>query len=477
MEVLKSTIDNRFVRFLLRRLTHKCRIDGKSSLNIALELFSGAREKACFTCSHITLPIVRWAISKGGAAFGVSEEDLKTRFKDPYWRTGLVDVIKGIAKYGVKKPFVPGAPFLIVWDYTYACNLRCKHCYASAGKPLPNEFSTREALNTADELADAGVTAVAFSGGEPLMRKDLFDTMKRLRDNGVFTAVATNGTLITREVAKKLADLGAGFVQISLDGASAETHDSFRGVPGAYERTLQAIKNCVENGLFVEISTTATRMNYDEVPKIADLCEGIGVDWYMIFNFVPTGRGYFMIENDLTPEDREKLLKILWNRLKSGGKLQYLSTAPQFARVALQEEKDSEKRIIPGHFYNPTLMGQLTNLGDFIGGCGAGRMYAALEPEGTLQPCVFLPLKLGNLREERFEDIWDTHPILQTLRDREKLKGRCKTCKYRDVCGGCRARAYGYFGDVTAPDPGCIYNKDVFYKLKTEFEEERVVEV
>ncbi|MHA1208548.1 MAG: SPASM domain-containing protein [Candidatus Freyarchaeota archaeon] len=242
----------------------------------------------------------------------------------------------------------------------------------------------------------------------------------------------------------------------------------FRGIPGAYERTLRGIRNCVENGLFVEVSTTATKMNYEEVPKIADLCEELGVDWYMIFNFVPTGRGHFMVENDLTPEEREELLKLLWNRLRSGGKLQYLSTAPQFARVALQEEKDAERKIIPGHFYNPALAGQLANLGDFIGGCGAGRMYAALEPEGSLQPCVFLPIKLGNLREERFEDIWDKHPLLQVLRDRDNLWGTCRTCEYRDVCGGCRARAYGYFGDVRAPDPGCIYNRKLFYKLKEE---------
>lgn len=462
VEVLKSTIDNTFVRFLLRQLTRKCKKDGKSRLGVALELFSGVREKGCFMCSHVALPIVRWAISRGGEAFGVKGEDLKNRFKDPYWCTGLVDVIKGVAKYGVKKPFVPGAPFLIVWDYTYACNLRCRHCYASAGKSLINELNRREALKVANELADAGVTAVAFSGGEPLMRKDLFNTMRRLRDNGVFTAVASNGTLITKRVAKKLAKIGVGFVQISLDGASASTHDGFRGIPGAYERTIQGIINCVEKNIFVEVSTTATRLNYDEIPLIADLCEKIGVNWYMIYNFVPTGRGHFMEENDLLPEEREKLLRVLWRRLKRGGKLQYLSTAPQFARVALQEEADSEKKIIPGHFYNPILGGQLVNLGEFIGGCGAGRMYASLRPDGTLQPCVFLPIQLGNILREKFEEIWDNHPTLQTLRDRDQLKGSCGTCEYKYVCGGCRARAYAYFSDITASDPGCIYSREIF---------------
>ncbi|WXG39754.1 MAG: radical SAM protein [Candidatus Freyarchaeum deiterrae] len=476
VEVLKSTIDNRFVRFLLRRLTSKCEKDGKSRLGVALELFSGAREKGCFTCSHLALPIVRWAIGRGGSAFGVSGEDMKNRFKDPYWCTGLIDVIKGIAKYGIKKPFVPGAPFLIVWDYTNACNLKCKHCYASAGKPLPNELSSEEALRIADELADAGVTAVAFSGGEPLMRKDIFKTIKRLRDHGVYPAVASNGTLINKEMAKKLAKSGVGFVQISLDGANSNTHDSFRGIPGAYEETLLGIKNCVENDLFVEASTTATKLNYLEIPRIADLCEELGVDWYMIYNFVPTGRGNFITENDLSPEEREELLKTLWKRLRNGGKMQYLSTAPQFARVALQDENGSENRIIPGHFYNPVLADQLQNLGDFIGGCGAGRMYAGLEPDGTLKPCVFLPLKLGNLREQKLEEIWDSHPILKTLRDRTQLKGNCRKCQYREMCGGCRARAYGYFGDITAPDPGCINNTDAFEKI-VEKEKEKEISI
>jgi len=465
IEVLKSTLDNRFVRFMLKRFTKKCGKDGERRLRVALELFSGVRDHACYTCSHIVKPLVEWAIRKGGEAFGVSEDELKERFRDAYWCTGLMDVILGIAKFGVRKPFVPGAPFLIVWDYTYACNLKCKHCYASAGVPLSNEMSLNEKIKAARKLADAGVTAVAFSGGEPLVKKDVFTVMEELRERGVFVAVATNGTLIDREMARRLKEAGAGFIQISLDGATPEVHDEFRGVPGAYERTLQGIRNCVEEGLFVEISTTATKINYEEVPRIADLCEELGVNWYMIFNFVPTGRGRFIVENDLTPEERERLLRHLWRRMKDRRKVEYLSTAPQFARVALQEEGEEGVKKIPGHFYNPELYGQLESLGAFIGGCGAGRMYAALEPDGSVQPCVFMPLKVGNMREESFEELWDHHPVFETLRDRDRLKENCRSCPYRDYCGGCRARAYGYFRDITAPDPGCIRNREFFERL------------
>ncbi|MEM2046844.1 MAG: radical SAM protein [Candidatus Jordarchaeales archaeon] len=451
---------------MLKRFTGKCEKDGARRLKVALELFAGIRRRACYMCSHVVRPLVEWAIVKGGEAFGVSEDELKRRFSDAYWCTGLTNVVLGIAKFGVRKPFVPGAPFLVVWDYTYACNLRCKHCYASAGVPLEDEMSLDEKLKAAESLADAGVTAVAFSGGEPLVRKDVFRVMGELKEHGVFVAIATNGTLITREMARRIKEAGVGFVQISLDGSVAEVHDDFRGITGAYERTIQGIRNCVEEGLFVEVSTTATKTNYGEIGKIADLCEELGVKWYMIFNCVPSGRGRFIIENDLTPEEREELLTYLWRRMHSRKKVEYLSTAPQFARVALQQEGEAGVMKIPGHFYNPELYGQLKSLGGFIGGCGAGRMYAALKPNGALQPCVFMPLTIGNLRDDSFEELWDIHPVFETLRDRSKLKENCRSCPYRDYCGGCRARAYSYFGEITAPDPGCIRNKEFFEVIK-----------
>ncbi|MHA1595231.1 MAG: radical SAM protein [Candidatus Baldrarchaeia archaeon] len=470
LEVLKSTIDRRLVRFILRKLSGRCSKDEKSRLEVALELYTGVRDKACWTCTHIVAPIVRWAVSRGGKAFGVSDEQLKERFKDVYWRRGLVNVIRGIAKFGVRKPFTPGAPFLVVWNYTQMCNLRCKHCYASAGKPHPNELNTEEAKNVVKELADTGVTIIAFSGGEPLIRKDFFEVAQLAHDYGIFTAVATNGTLITEEVAKKLKDIGIGYVQISLDGATPETHDSFRGLKGVYEKVIRAIKNCVKQEVFVEVATTATKLTYKEIPEVIELCERLGVNWWMMYNFVPTGRGRFIIENDLSPEEREELLRFLWERLRSGKRMQVLSTAPQFARVALQMEKvygkGDEEIIVPTHFYNPHLRGQLVNLSEFIGGCGAGRFYCAIDPDGTITPCVFFPLPVGNIKVDDFEELWETCEVFEHLRNRDLLKGNCGRCEYRYVCGGCRARAYGYFRDYLAPDPGCINNRDLWEKLK-----------
>ncbi len=417
-------------------------------------------------------PIVRWAVEKGSKAFGVSREKLLEKFSNVYWRRGLVNVLNGIAKFGVKKPFTPGAPFLVVWNFTQLCNLKCKHCYASAGKPDPNELTTQEAFKALNELVDAGVNIIAFSGGEPLMRKDIFDVLKRASDHGVFTAIATNATLITKDVAKRLKDVNLGYVQISLDGANPETHNGFRGVSKAFERAIQGIKNCVEQDIFVEVATTATKINYEEIPVIIDLCEKLNVDWWMMYNFVPTGRGRFILENDLSPEERERLLKILWEKLRSKPKLQVLSTAPQYARVALQMEEEAKEKsgeiIVPTHFYNPHLHGQLLSLSDFIGGCGAGRFYCALEPNGDVTPCVFFPLKVGNIKIDDFKETWENNKIFLDLRDRDKLKPHCGVCEYKYVCGGCRARAYGYFGDYLAPDPGCINNRQEWNKLLRE---------
>lgn len=474
IELLRSTIDRPLVRTILRRLSGRCGKDGKSRIEVALELFVGERTSACWFCSHIVYPIVSWAIRKGGASFGVDEGTLKERFKDPYWRRGLSSVVRGIAKFGVRKPFTPGAPFLVVWNYTKACNLRCKHCYEYAGsKPTPDELTTEEALKAVDVMGEAGVTIIAFSGGEPLLRKDLVEVLKAAREYGIFTAVATNGTLITREVAERMRESGIGYVQISLDGAKSETHDNFRGIPGVFERTIRGIKNCVEAGIFTEVSTVVTKYNYSEVPDIIELCERMGVDWWMMYNFVPTGRGRNIADVDLSPEEREELLRYLWTKLRSNPRSQILSTAPQYARVALQMEEElrkageqSEEVVIPTHFYNPRLHGQLINLSEFIGGCGAGRFYLALEPNGDITPCVFFPLKVGNIKVDDFEELWDTNEVFQDLRDRDRLKPHCGECEYRYVCGGCRARAYAYLGDYLAPDPGCINNIEVWNTLK-----------
>ena len=321
---------------------------------------------------------------------------------------------------------------------------------------------TDEAKQVIDKLARASVPIIAFSGGEPLVRKDIFELTSYAHDKGIYVAVASNGTLATKEKVQEMKKAGVSYTQISLDGASAETHDGFRGIKGVFEKTIQGIKNCVNEGFFVNVATTATSYNYKEIPKIVDLCEELGVNWFMLYNFVPTGRGEFIAKNDLTPVHREEVLKSLWEKLKSGsGKVNVLSTAPQFARIALESEIGGEKeKIVPTHFANPALSDKLVNLAEFIGGCGCGRFYCAIRPNGDIEPCVFFPLTIGNIKEDDFEDLWLNNTILKELRNKDILEGNCGECDYRYYCGGCRARAYGYTGNYLAPDPGCIKNAE-----------------
>ena len=457
IEILKAAIGNLVTRKVLKGMSKYCEKDGKNRIEVAIELYTGKRESACLSC-RATEKIIAIVLKKGGEAFGLTPEEIKEKFKDPYWRKGLASTVKGIALFGVKKPFTSGAPYQVVWDVTYACNLRCKHCYATAGKPWADELTTEEAKQAIDVFDRAGVTIIAFSGGEPLLRPDILDLAKYAHEKGIYVALATNGTLITKEKAREMKKAGIEFVQISLDGATAKTHDEFRGMKGAFNKTVQGIKNCVDEKFFVEVSTVATRYNYREIPDIIELSEELGANWFMAFNFVPTGRGKDIVRMDLTPDEREEMLRMLWDELKTRKNINVLSTAPQFARVALQQEMNENEKIVPTHFYNPKLAGKLVNLAEFIGGCGAGRFYLAMRANGDLQPCVFFPLKIGNIKEDDFEELLVSNKVLQELRNKDLLKG-CSTCEYRYYCGGCRARAYGYFGDYLKPDPGCIRNR------------------
>jgi radical SAM protein with 4Fe4S-binding SPASM domain len=264
--------------------------------------------------------------------------------------------------------------------------------------------------------------------------------------------------LITEKIAKKLKNVGVDYVEISIDSAEPEQHDAFRGIPGSFYRALEGIKHCVDQEILTCVATTVTQLNLHEIPDIIDLAEKLRVRRFMAFNFIPAGRGEDVVDLDLTPEQREDLLKMLFKRNESG-KIQVLSTAPQFARVSL--ELSGGEMVAPTHMYIGQEYWGLKTLAEFIGGCGAGRLYCALQPNGDVSPCVFMPgLVVGNIRKTSFMDIWHHSEVMQKLRDRSLLKENCGTCQYMYICGGCRARTFGYFKDISAPDPGCIRNKE-----------------
>ena len=483
IEVFKGISENTIIRRVLRSVSKYCNFDKEDRLVVALQLYTKQRKTACPFCK-IAEKIISPILKLGGASFGVTKEQLKEKFSNPHWRRGLANIIKGIALFGVKKPIVPSAPFQVVWNITRKCNQKCKHCYENAGEADPDELTTKEALATIDKLADAAVIILAFSGGEPTIRKDILKLIRHSHMRGFYVACATNGlTFANREVVKKFKKAGLDFAQISLDGLDPKTHDDFRGVQGSFEKAVQGIKNCIAEGLFIEVATTATHYNYKEIPELIKFVDNLGANWFMVYNFVPTGRGIDIMDQDLTPEEREELLKTLLSALINPDiKCNCLSTASQFARIAQEDFKQKmglsinsvngqcEEVVVPTHFYNPSFSGKLQNLASFIGGCGAGRFYISIEPNGDIYPCVFFPhekiVKVGNIKTDDFEKVWVNNRVFIDCRDKDILKLNCGICEYRYTCGGCRARAYNYFKDLLAPDPGCVKNKAEWEKLK-----------
>jgi len=462
LKLLRYGLGNPVSRRILSLGLGFCKDCQMRRLEHAMMVYLHKAESHTFSCK-VYSSLLSILINTGLRVFGVDRESFIEYFSESTTRRGLLAVLRGIARYGIMKPQLLDAPFLIVWNLTDACNLKCKHCYQKAGLQRPDELSTSEKLRVVEELADAGVVSIAFSGGEPLMARDFFEVAQKIKEKGMHLAIATNGTLITKDIAKKLRSLGVDYIEVSLDFPDAERHDEFRGVDGAFEKTLQGIRNCVTEGIYTCIATTVTRLNFQDVPEIIDLAKRLNVKRFIAFNFIPSGRGADSFDIDLTPEEREQLLKRLFNENR-GGEIEVLSTAPQYARVSL--ESSGGVNVAPTHFYIGEASWNLKVLAEFIGGCGAGRLYCALQPNGDVSPCVFMPnLTVGNLRETSFMNIWHRSDVLVKLRDRNQLHGNCGLCEYRFICGGCRARAFAYFNDVLEQDPGCIRNSQ-YQKLK-----------
>jgi radical SAM protein with 4Fe4S-binding SPASM domain len=418
---------------------------------------------------------------------------LNNRYSEA-WLRGFGLMMKGIEKYGVRVPFVPAGPFEVVWNFTYQCNLRCKHCYEDAGSKKRAELSTdeaKQALDILSKIAGVGLPALSFSGGEPLARRDFFELAAYAKKRVGYVSIASNGTLITKDNAKKIRDVGVDYVEISIDGATPQVHDEFRGIHGAFEKTLEGIKNCVEEGVDTCIATVLHRDNFSELDKLITLSKDLDVR-FMHFNYIPTGRAKAYVELDLTPDERFHVLETIGKEIiglylqakeeelkygKSNVMVdRFFSTCPQYASVTKElSQKHGEKFMVEAHY---AAKKGVENVANFLGGCGAGRLYCCLEPNGNIKPCVFFPTGadtvLGNILKDNFEEIWDNHPLLWNLRVREKLedyivngkKVGCGTCPDKYICGGCRARAYSYFnGNVNAPDIGCIHNKPLWEKI------------
>ncbi|MBP2653816.1 MAG: albA 5 [Firmicutes bacterium] len=328
---------------------------------------------------------------------------------------------------------------IISWNTTQACNINCIHCYRDAGTKYADELSTAEGKQLLSEIARAGFKIMIFSGGEPLLRSDIFELIGHAKSVGLRPVIGTNGTLITPAVAKQLKAAGLACAGISLDSCDKAKHDWFRGRSGAWEQTMAGIQACQAAGLSFQIHTTVLDWNEGEVTAVTDLAVSLGAVAHHIFFLVPTGRGRDIEETSLKTAQYEALLeRILDKQLEVSIELKP-TCAPQFMRIAKQ-------RNLPQRFTK---------------GCLAGTAYCVILPNGDVQSCPYLPVKAGNIRDASFDWLWKESPLFRELRQ-QPLKGACSRCGFDDVCGGCRARAYYYAaGDYLAEEPWCKYGREL----------------
>ena len=367
-------------------------------------------------------------------------------------------------------------PHVISWNLTKACNLLCTHCYLptnsfqqfnptnhsiiKSGQPqfttqdTKDELDTNNALKVIDEIAELNPNIILIlTGGEPLLRRDLFDLSRYASRKGMMVLLGTNACLINDDVARKLKDNGFSGIGISLDSIHPYIHDSIRGMKGSWKMAVEGMKACKRQGLEIQIQTTVFKKNYDEIPKLVAFAHDMGARVFNLFFLVCTGRGQDI--TDITSKQYEDALKQIYklHNQYEGTMLVSAKCAPHYRRIAY--EMNPESALVK--YYS--------------GGCPAGTNYCRITPEGNVTPCPYMDTSCGNLREKSFAEIWNNSTILKELRESE-LKGRCGECEFESMCKGCRARAYVTTGDQMAEDSWCEYEPGKHGGKKLTFKEE-----
>lgn len=377
-------------------------------------------------------------------------------------------------------------PRLIAWEVTRSCMLNCLHCRAAAKHGhYPNELTTEECFRFLDDVKFLfqGVSTppiIILTGGEPMLRKDIFEIAAYGAKKGgahlpgLTMVMAPCGILVNEETAKKILNSGIKRISLSLDGATAETHDRFRGVKGSYAVVLKAMDSAKKVGLEFQVNTTVTKHNLKELPQILQLAKDKGAVGFHPFLLVPTGRGKELADWELTPEEYEKTLTWVYEeskKMETGEPrpcvqergFQFKPTcAPHYYRIVRQSAfaKASADRQSPIH---PITQSPLHS---FTKGCMGGQYFAFVSHTGKVQICGFLEVECGDIRKEPFSKIWYNSKIFQEMRNWDNYHGRCGICEYRKICGGCRARAYALTGDYLAEEPYCVYQPKQISNIK-----------
>ena len=356
-------------------------------------------------------------------------------------------------------------PFLAIWEVTQSCDLACKHCRAAA-QPIahPDELSNAEGKALIDQIADMHIQIFVFTGGDPMKRKDVFELIRYAADKGVQVALTPSATpLLTREAIFKLKEAGLVRLGMSLDGSTPEIHDTFRGLPGAWARTIQAVEWANEAGIPIQVHTTISRHNANDLDDLCNLFEKLAIVMWNVFFLVPVGRG--QLDDLLSGDEFEKVFGKIYE-LSHRVSFQIKTTEAMHYRRYLLQNNLEERKMGHGHPHAarheyepgaPTADAKTRTMGWATRRVNDGKGFMFISHVGNVYPSGFLPIHAGNIRETPLADIYRNAPIFKSLRDTSKLEGKCGACEYKEICGGSRARAYAVTGDPLAQEPCCIY--------------------
>lgn len=360
------------------------------------------------------------------------------------------------------------APRLVFWETTAGCNLRCIHCrrVTLADQLTPQDLTTEESFRLVDQIRETGRPVFVLSGGEPLFRPDIYEIARYATDAGLPVALATNGTLIDDAVAQKIKDSGVKRVSISFDGADAETHDMFRGLPGSFEAAIRGFKALRKVGIPVQINTTVANHNKKQLEDMLQMAKDLDAVGLHLFLLVPVGCGVEIAEDQMiNAAEYEQVLNWLYDTEQAETDLQLKATcAPHYFRVMRMRRAEDKRRGIYKNLpasHNRQVNGHPHGqMHAATKGCLAGTGVTFVSHRGEIFPCGYLPVEAGNVRKQEFGDIWQNSPLFAELRNPDLLEGKCGVCQFKSLCSGCRARAYGMTGNYLAEEPFCAYQPE-----------------
>lgn len=328
-----------------------------------------------------------------------------------------------------------------VWEVTEACNLRCRHCHATSSTASPDELDTKEGFRLLDQIAALkGFQMLAYSGGEPLVRRDIDDLLAYGKKVGLVNVIATNGTLIDYPRAKELKKLGVKGIAVSFDSTDPEIHNAIRQNPTAYDRAIRGIEAARRAGMVVQLNYTAMKENLETLPEVVKFAHHIQAAIMLCYQLVPMGRGSTIASSALSPEDNKHLMNTVRKLQKDAVTIVEPVAGPQYWSHLLGRDNKDPKSVIRKHPFH---------------GCAAGWGLIYVKPNGDVWPCPFVPVSGGNIRNKSLSEIHKKSDIFVNLADRDKLKGKCGECENRNICGGCRGKAYAASGDALGEDPTC----------------------